>query len=83
MSVRKRDQAQQQANGAIQHKSDLNDQRTDLTRWRLKDDRGRHTWHYLETEEDLKAWPMSTADEYYLGLDTVKPLNMNLHTLLD
>ncbi|KAK3704652.1 hypothetical protein LTR37_013751 [Vermiconidia calcicola] len=73
MSVRKRDQAQQQANGAIQHKSDLNDQRTDLTRWRLKDDRGRHTWHYLETEEDLKAWPMSTADEYYLGLDTQQP----------
>ena len=44
---------------------------TDLTRWRMRDDRGRQTWHYLQTDEELKAWPMTTADKWYLGLETV------------
>jgi lanosterol synthase len=47
------------------------DQKTDYSRWRLKDDRGVQTWHYLETEEEVKEWPQSTADKWYLGLDTV------------
>jgi lanosterol synthase len=47
-----------------------NDKSTDKTRWRLKDERGVHTWHYL-SEEEAKAWPQSTADKYFLGLDTV------------
>jgi lanosterol synthase len=46
--------------------------RTDYTRWRLSDERGRQTWHYLEDEEDAKEWPQSTADKYFLGLPTVR-----------
>ena len=49
------------------------DVKTDYTRWRLKDDRGCQTWHYLETDEELKAWPQHTADKYFLGLDTGLP----------
>jgi lanosterol synthase len=48
------------------------DQKTDLTRWRLLDDRGRQTWHYLNSDEEVKKWPQSTADKWYLGLDTVR-----------
>ena len=44
--------------------------KTDISRWRLKDDESRHTWHYL-TEEEAKEWPQSTADKWYLGLDLV------------
>ena len=46
-------------------------EKTDYTRWRLKDDRGCQTWHYLGSDEELKAWPQSTADKYFLGLETV------------
>jgi lanosterol synthase len=45
--------------------------RTDYTRWRLLDERGRQTWHYLEDDEDVKEWPQSTADKYFLGLPLV------------
>lgn len=45
---------------------------TDRTRWRLLDERGRQTWHYLRTDEEVKAWPQSTADKWFLGLDTVR-----------
>lgn len=44
---------------------------TDRRRWRLRNDRGRQTWHYLQSEDAMKAWPMTCADKYYLGLDTV------------
>ena len=79
MSVRKRGEAPKEANGhanghangSTQHDQKFHDARTDLTRWRLRDDRGRQTWHYLETDEQLKAWPMSIADRFFLGLDTV------------
>lgn len=47
-------------------------QKTDYTRWRLKDDRGCQTWHYLQTEEEVKAWPQSAADRYFLGMETVR-----------
>ncbi|KAH9909690.1 terpene synthase [Xylariomycetidae sp. FL2044] len=46
---------------------------TDKTRWRMLDEKGRHTWHYLEDDEAAKAWPQSTADKWYLGLDTELP----------
>lgn len=46
-------------------------ERTDYSRWRLLDERGRQTWHYLEDDEDVKEWPQSTADKYFLGLPTV------------
>jgi lanosterol synthase len=45
--------------------------RTDYSRWRLRDERGRQTWEYLETDEEVKEWPQSTADKYFLGLPTV------------
>lgn len=46
--------------------------RTDYSRWRLLDERGRQTWHYLADDEAAKKWPQSTADKYFLGLPTVK-----------
>lgn len=45
--------------------------RTDYTRWRLLDEAGRQTWHYLEDDEDAKEWPQSTADKYFLNLPIV------------
>ena len=44
---------------------------TDIQRWRLLDEAGQQTWHYLETDEEVKAWPQSTADRYFLGLPLV------------
>ncbi|SPJ78321.1 related to lanosterol synthase [Fusarium torulosum] len=41
---------------------------TDHTRWRLKDDDSRHTWHYLPDEEACKDWPQSNAEKFYLDL---------------
>ncbi|KAJ4293414.1 Lanosterol synthase erg7A [Kalmusia sp. IMI 367209] len=46
---------------------------TDRSRWRMKDDRGTQTWHYLESDEECKLWPQSTADKWYLGMDTDLP----------
>lgn len=46
--------------------------KTDYTRWRLKTERGRQTWHYLESGEELAAWPQTTYDKYHLGMDTVR-----------
>lgn len=48
-------------------------EKTDYSRWRLRDDRGCQTWHYLGTDEEIKAWPQSTADKYFLGIGTVSP----------
>ncbi|RYP11868.1 hypothetical protein DL767_011271 [Monosporascus sp. MG133] len=47
--------------------------KTDRTRWRMLDEKGRHTWHYLEEDEAVEKWPQSIADKYYLGLDTEQP----------
>ena len=46
-------------------------QKTDLARWRLLDEQGRQTWHYLETEQQAQDWPQTTADRYHLGLPFV------------
>ncbi|KAJ4306619.1 Lanosterol synthase (Oxidosqualene--lanosterol cyclase) [Collariella sp. IMI 366227] len=46
--------------------------RTDFSRWRLHDDHSRHTWRYLENDDEVKEWPQSYADKYFLGL----PLNL-------
>ena len=46
---------------------------TDHSRWRMKNDRGTQTWQYLESDEEVKEWPQSTADKWYLGMDTVSP----------
>ena len=45
--------------------------RTDYSRWRLLDERGRQTWQYLEDDEDVAEWPQSTVDKYFLGLPIV------------
>lgn len=47
------------------------DPKTDLARWRLLDERGRQTWHFMTTDDEARAWPQSTADKYFLGLPTV------------
>lgn len=60
-------------------KSPTLSKRTDYSRWRLLDERGRQTWHYLEDEEDAKDWPQSTADKYFLGLPIVR-IMFSLHT---
>jgi lanosterol synthase len=46
-------------------------ERTDYSRWRLQDDEGRQTWHYLEDDELVKDWPQTFADKYFLGLPIV------------
>ena len=51
---------------------ELLEQKTDYSRWRLLDENGRHTWHYLTTDKQIGAWPQSTADKYFLGLPTVR-----------
>lgn len=53
------------------------DEATDIQRWRLLDERGRQTWHYLETEEEVEAWPQSTADRYFLGLPLVSTISIS------
>ncbi len=46
--------------------------RTDFSRWRMRDDHGRHTWQYLEDDDEAaKNWPQTLADKYFLGLPLV------------
>lgn len=47
------------------------EERTDFTRWRLRDDKSRMTWQYLEDDEAAKEWPQTFADKYFLGLPVV------------
>jgi hypothetical protein len=47
--------------------------RTDYNRWRLLDEKGRLTWHYLEDDQEVKTWPQSLADKYFLDLPLVGP----------
>ncbi|ORY19205.1 lanosterol synthase [Clohesyomyces aquaticus] len=61
------------ANGGVTTRSTARNQKTDYSRWRLKDDRGVQTWEYLESEEEVRKWPQSMADKYFLGLDTGLP----------
>ena len=46
--------------------------KTDRTRWRLRTEGGRHTWHYLDSDEAAKEWPQTNADKYNLGLPLVR-----------
>ena len=65
--------SQRPANGNGKPRNSVkSDERTDLHRWRLLDERGRQTWHYLESDEDAAEWPQSTADRYFLGLPLVR-----------
>jgi len=47
------------------------DAKTDATRWRMKNDDGRQTWHYLADDDAAKEWPQTYADKWYLGLPLV------------
>ena len=45
---------------------------TDYNRWRLLvNDGGRHTWHYLETDEECEKWPMNDVDKFWMGIPLV------------
>src|SRR5580658_2952887 len=45
---------------------------TDYSRWRLLvNDGGRHTWHYMHTDEECRAWPQNLVDKFWLGLPMV------------
>ena len=45
---------------------------TEYSRWRLLvNDGGRHTWHYLKTDEECERWPQNIVDKYWLGLPVV------------
>lgn len=44
----------------------------DRTRWRMKADGGRHTWHYLADDQAVEKWPQSHAEKWYLGMDLVR-----------
>ncbi|KAJ6624958.1 terpenoid cyclases/protein prenyltransferase alpha-alpha toroid [Mycena sp. CBHHK59/15] len=42
---------------------------TDYSRWRLLvSEGGRHTWHYLKTDEECAQWPQNAVDKYWLGM---------------
>ncbi|KAI9764035.1 MAG: hypothetical protein M1840_008911 [Geoglossum simile] len=45
---------------------------TDLARWRLGVDGGRHNWRYCG-EEESENRPLSTAEKYFLGFPTDTP----------
>lgn len=65
------------ANGVNGHTDEHDSKRqkvaepVDRTRWRMKSDDGRHTWHYLDDDAAVAAWPQSYADKWYLGLPLV------------
>ena len=66
----------QNFNGSVQKvESNSVDLRTDINRWRLLDERGAQTWHYLESDEDVKKWPQSIVDRHHLGLPLVRKLS--------
>ncbi|KAK6409796.1 hypothetical protein LTR95_018276, partial [Oleoguttula sp. CCFEE 5521] len=87
MSVRRRGEAKQangfasgrangHANGRLRGQQEvlsLTDAKTDHSRWRLRDTNGVHTWHYLESDEQVAASPQSPAELHYLGQDTGAP----------
>ena len=59
-------------NGSAKEVSAEVEEKTDIYRWRLLDEQGCQTWHYLESDEETKAWPQSIADKYFLGLPLVR-----------
>lgn len=43
--------------------------RTDLTKWRLRVQEGRHLWEYVEDPAQLQTQPQSFLENYWLGRD--------------
>ncbi|KAI9822407.1 MAG: Lanosterol synthase (Oxidosqualene--lanosterol cyclase) [Pycnora praestabilis] len=64
-------------------KSPARIQKTDYSKWRLSDERGVQTWQYLNDDQEVKDWPQSTADKYFLGLPTDLPNLPVVKTPLD
>lgn len=75
-------QGKKRGTGVFDGNSDANAQEHDIkrqkvaepvdkTRWRMKADGGRHTWHYLDDDEAAEKWPQSYAEKWYLGQDLV------------
>ncbi|EAS31167.3 squalene/oxidosqualene cyclase [Coccidioides immitis RS] len=60
-------------NGSVRSGQGGADDQTDYSRWRLLNDCGRQTWHYLTAARELEQWPQSIADKYHLGLPTGLP----------
>ncbi|KAI9844859.1 MAG: Lanosterol synthase (Oxidosqualene--lanosterol cyclase) [Thelocarpon superellum] len=58
------------------------DATTEPSRWRLLDEAGRQTWHYLSLDE-VESWPQTVADKYHLGLPTGMPDLPPARTVLD
>jgi lanosterol synthase len=62
---------------------DPSQEKVDRSRWRLLNESGRHTWHYLKSDKEVEEWPQTTADKYHLGLPTVGvalvPLKKNVY----
>jgi lanosterol synthase len=68
--VKKRtNEATEPANGAA--KRPKLRAKTDRSRWRMRNEDGVQTWHYLEDDEAAKDWPQTYPDKYYLGLPLV------------
>ncbi|KAL2176376.1 terpenoid cyclases/protein prenyltransferase alpha-alpha toroid [Thermothelomyces heterothallicus CBS 202.75] len=67
-STRKRFSNAGDPDHAVKKQRPALEEKTDYSRWRLRDDHGRHTWRYLEDDEAAEAWPQTYADKYFLGL---------------
>ncbi|KAH7033612.1 squalene/oxidosqualene cyclase [Microdochium trichocladiopsis] len=67
----------------VEHKRPKIQDKTDRTRWRMRSDKGSHTWHYLEDDAAAKKWPQSEADKWFLGMDTNLPKLPKPSTPLD
>jgi hypothetical protein len=52
---------------------------TDLTRWRLKVEHGAQTWHYLNSDDEVKEWPQTRWDKYFLGIPFVSDDHLERH----
>ncbi|KAF9054597.1 terpenoid cyclases/protein prenyltransferase alpha-alpha toroid [Panaeolus papilionaceus] len=60
--------------GPLQVPNDYSKPFTDYSRWRLLvNDGGRHTWHYMKTDEEMQSWPQNEVDRFWLGLKTTMP----------
>ncbi|KAH7165772.1 oxidosqualene:lanosterol cyclase [Dactylonectria macrodidyma] len=57
--------------------------KTDHTRWRLRDDDSRHTWHYLADDKDAEEWPQSYAEKWFLNLPLGLPILPNPESPLE
>ncbi|CAG8514322.1 9242_t:CDS:2 [Diversispora eburnea] len=55
----------------------IDTKRTNLENWRLKVENGRQTWHYLEHEDEIKNWPQSIIEKYWLDLPFVRKAAKN------